>query len=263
MQQIEFYEMSKIEKDIWQMEQKRLFELMYKIKNDGSEKTSIGELNITLHPNVFSPLHFPETKWFAKQLSETIVKSGDSFLEVGVGSGLISLSVSKFSKANVTGVDINQDAVNITLTNFKNNNQIPFGGIHKSDLYNTLLEQQQHQPSSNKFKFIFWNHPWQQFKNSIINELQSEKTLDNGYVLLRRYIEESKDFLTPDGSLLLGTCNFANIDSIKNIANDLDYDIIVLRKGQESLNLLNNVTEIYYILKFVKKNQNSILNIQR
>ncbi|KAM9948336.1 hypothetical protein ACTFIT_001686 [Dictyostelium discoideum] len=158
------------------MEQKRLFELMYKIKNDGSEKTSIGELNITLHPNVFSPLHFPENKWFAKQLSETIV---------GVGSGLISLSVSKFAKATVTGVDINPNAVNITFPNFKNNNnEIPFGGIHK------------------------------------------KKTL-NGYVLLRRYVEESKDFLTPDGSLLLGTCNFANIDSIKKIANDLDYDIIV------------------------------------
>ncbi|EAL62060.1 hypothetical protein DDB_G0290773 [Dictyostelium discoideum AX4] len=137
------------------MEQKRLFELMYKIKNDGSEKTSIGELNITLHPNV------------------------------GVGSGLISLSVSKFAKATVTGVDINPNAVNITFPNFKNNNnEIPFGGIHK------------------------------------------KKTL-NGYVLLRRYVEESKDFLTPDGSLLLGTCNFANIDSIKKIANDLDYDIIV------------------------------------
>ncbi|KAN0038065.1 hypothetical protein ACTA71_000237 [Dictyostelium dimigraforme] len=252
MESISFYEMTKRERELWQIEQKRLFELMYKIKKDGSDKTRIGELEITLHPNVFSPLHFPETQWFAKQLSETIVRNGENFLEVGVGSGLISLSISKFSKANVTGVDINPDAVNITLTNFKNNNEIPFGGIHNSDLFNTLKSLN---PNQNKFKYIFWNHPWQQCKNSIINELQSEKTLDNGYVLLRRYIEESKDFLTPDGSLLLGTCNFANINSIKSIANDLDYGIIVLRKGEESLNILKNVNEIYYILKFIKNDK--------
>ncbi|KAN0019032.1 hypothetical protein ACTFIU_002234 [Dictyostelium citrinum] len=265
MDSLDFYEMSNNERVLWQIEQKRLFESMYQIKKDGSDIKKIGEFNITLHPNVFSPLHFPETKWFAKQLSCTIVQSGDSFLEVGVGSGLISLSVSKFSKANVTGVDINQDAVDITKINFHNNNEIPVGGIHKSDLYNIFKSSSSSslldvQPNSNKFKYIFWNHPWQQFKNSIINELQSEKTLDNGYVLLRRYIEESKDFLTSDGSLLLGTCNFANINSIKNIANDLDYDIVILRKGEESLNQLNNVKEIYYILKFVKKDQNSNVN---
>ncbi|KAN0023682.1 hypothetical protein ACTFIV_008069 [Dictyostelium citrinum] len=261
MDSLDFYEMSNNERVLWQIEQKKLFKLMYQIKKDGSDIIKIGEFNITLHPNVFSPLHFPETKWFANQLSCSIVQSGDSFLEVGVGSGLISLSVSKFSKANVTGVDINQDAVDITKINFQNNNEIPFGGIHKSDLYNIFKSSSSSssssslevQPNSNKFKYIFWNHPWQQFKNSIINELQSEKTLDNGYVLLRRYIEESKDFLTLDGSLLLGTCNFANINSIKNIANDLDYDIVILRKGEESLNQLNNVKEIYYILKFVKK----------
>ncbi|EGC33437.1 hypothetical protein DICPUDRAFT_80806 [Dictyostelium purpureum] len=227
------------ENNKWQEEQKSLFLSMYGIKEN--ESIDMDGKILRLHPNVFSPKHFPESRWYASTLANKIVKKGESFLEIGAGSGISSLYVSEIG-ANVTSVDINPDAVEITKLNFKLNKLE--SNVFQSDIYNSL-------PNGSKYKYIFWNHPWQVSNESVIQELRSEKTLDQGYILLTRYISESKKYLTDDGFLLLGTCNFAKIEQIIQIADRLGYKIVIMEKGSASLNQIAGVNETYFILKFV------------
>ncbi|KAF9968818.1 hypothetical protein BGZ70_005622 [Mortierella alpina] len=143
---------------------------------------TINGLDIAIHPNVYSPMYFPESAWYAQQL-EGIVK-GKTFLEVGVGSGIIALHVARTGSKN-----------------FETNGLK--GDIRLSDLFTAL-------GPGTKVDYIFWNHPWQ-ISNTVVNELQSEKTLDEGYQALSRYIRDGHTYLNEGGSILIGTSCYADL----------------------------------------------------
>ncbi|KAF2075211.1 hypothetical protein CYY_003472 [Polysphondylium violaceum] len=221
----------------WQNQISKLLNEATSIK--GQYEYNVGGKTLKIHPNVYSPKYFPESYWYAKNLSASVIQKDKKFLEVGLGSGIISLFV-RDTGAQIFGVDINPDAVDITKQNFRNNNQN--GLFQISDIYNDLDQDL-------KFDYIFWNHPWQNDKNSISKELRTEKTLDEGYVLLKRYVAQARSRLTPTGRLLLGTCSHAgSIDKIYEIARDNKFQIEILVQGNESIG--ENVQEIYYILQF-------------
>src|SRR4051812_40044520 len=72
----------------------------------------ISGFSVSIHPNVYSPKYFPESKWYGQEL-ERLIKPGQDFLEVGVGSGIVAMHVAR-AGGKVKGVDINPDAVAIT-----------------------------------------------------------------------------------------------------------------------------------------------------
>ncbi|KJZ80025.1 hypothetical protein HIM_00739 [Hirsutella minnesotensis 3608] len=196
----------------------------------------IGGFQVYIHPTVYSPRYFPETLWYGTQLP-AIVK-GRSFLEVGVGSGLISLHLAA-SGSHVVGVDINNHAVEITQKNFAANQQL--GKFLVSDIFDRVDET---------FDFIFWNHPWQ-YDSNVCAELKSEKTLDEDYVLLKRFIAEAARYLNRGGSVLLGTSCFADQDAMASIFQANGYSQEVIRVGQKPIG--DSVIEEYYIIQLQKE----------
>ncbi|KAF9954482.1 hypothetical protein BGZ72_004559 [Mortierella alpina] len=199
---------------------------------------SIGGLDICIHPNVYSPMYFPESAWYAQQL-EGIVK-GKSFLEVGVGSGIIALHVAR-TGSKVYGLDINPDAVAITQKNFEMNGLK--GDIRLSDLFAAL-------DPGTKVDYIFWNHPWQ-ISSTVVKELHSEKTLDVGYEALSRYIRDGHTYLNEGGSILIGTSCYADLNTLNQIALQYGYGSVVVAAQGES-HLADGTSEIYYILRLDK-----------
>ncbi|KAF9410053.1 hypothetical protein BGZ94_001779 [Podila epigama] len=226
-----------------------------------SYSVQIDGLTIHIHPNVYSPKYFPESAWYARYLQD-LVQPGQNFLEVGVGSGIISLFVARKLAAHakkdsdsdtsdsdsdsdsgsrsghVYGVDINPDAVDTTRKNFKANHLR--GDIRVSDLYKSLDGEKI------RFDYIFWNHPWQ-YSSNVTEKLRSEKTLDEGYEALKRYIAQGKNHLKPNGKILLGTSCFANLDAVADIAADHGYTVAVEAQGIETLQ--DGTQEEYYILR--------------
>ncbi|GAM20084.1 hypothetical protein SAMD00019534_032590 [Acytostelium subglobosum LB1] len=195
-------------------------------------------LKINIHPNVYSPFYFPESAWYSRQLLQ-LVKPGDRFLEVGIGSGITTVYMSR-AGAKTTGVDINPDAVETTKLNLSQNNLS--GLVLESDVFNAL-------PEGSKFEWIYWNHPWQNNPN-VIKELQTEKTLDPGYQLLSRYIKESERYLSETGRIVIGTSNCSNLQEVNSLAQNLGYSTKRLLRGSEEL--ADNVMEKYYIMEFIK-----------
>jgi methylase of polypeptide subunit release factors len=193
----------------------------------------IGMFMVYIHPNVFSPKYQPESLWYAANIS-SIVPRGSSFLEIGVGSGLVSMYAAA-SGAIVKGVDVNPDAVQTTQKNFQENNLK--GTFDVSDVFDNVL---------GTFDFIFWNHPWQ-FDSAVREELKSEKTLDEDYKLLTRFIAEAGNYLTTSGSILLGTSCYADSKRIEDIFSQNGYSHKSVEKGERPSG--KGVTEEYYIIQ--------------
>ena len=72
------------------------------------------------NPEVYPPK--PATLLLAEAASK-IVRPGDTFLEVGTGSGAVAIAVAKFVRnAKVTASDINATAIQVTRLNARLNN---------------------------------------------------------------------------------------------------------------------------------------------
>lgn len=130
-----------------------------------------------LFRNVFSPLYYDSTFFYAKSLP---IDFGSSVYEVGIGAGVISLHSLHRGARYVYGIDINPDAVNNSIHNARLNNlsnRTNFRICDIADLqgfYNCDV--------------VFWSHPW-------VNMLPDESLsalgmsiFDHGYVGLRRYL---------------------------------------------------------------------------
>ncbi|KAG0012553.1 hypothetical protein BGZ80_011664 [Entomortierella chlamydospora] len=196
--------------------------------------TNINGFLVYIHPNVYSPKYFPESSWYARNLQKIV--NGRSFLEVGVGSGIISMHVAK-TGSTVYGVDVNPDAVDITRKNFEANSLE--ADVRLSDLYSSLDPE-------TRVDFIFWNHPWQ-YSSAIVSELKSEKTFDEGYSALTRYIAEGHRYLNDGGAIMIGTSCYANLEAVDAIASKYGYQVLTEVQGIEKLE--DGTEEVYYILR--------------
>jgi release factor glutamine methyltransferase len=91
-------------------------------------------INIIVYPGVFHPGFFFSTRFVLKFLATQDLKN-QNFLEVGSGSGLISIFASK-KGAKVTAIDINKKAVVNTLENGNRNNVNL--DVRESDLFTNV-----------------------------------------------------------------------------------------------------------------------------
>jgi 16S rRNA G1207 methylase RsmC len=199
---------------------------------------TVGDFTIYIHPSVFSPKYFKETQWYAENLPAIV--NGKSFLEVGVGSGLVSLSVAASGSSRVFGVDINPEAVKIAQKNFEANG-MKNGAFAVSDIYENV---------TGRFDFIFWNHPWQNSLTNITDQLNCEHTFDEDYRHLTTYISEAKNYLTPGGRMLLGTSAFADREAMDEIFAEHGCIRKTLTSGKRDIG--KGVFEEYYIIEVAK-----------
>ncbi|MFR8505519.1 MAG: peptide chain release factor N(5)-glutamine methyltransferase [Peptoniphilus sp.] len=123
----------------------------------------------------------------------------DNMLEIGCGTGIVSISVDLESSVDVTAVDISEKAIeNTRINKEKLNSKIK---IIKSDLFSNINE---------KFDLIYSNPPY--IKSSEIENLQVEVkdyeprlALDggeDGLFFYRSIIKSSPEFLNHNGFLV-------------------------------------------------------------
>ena len=80
-----------------------------------------GEVVIELDPGMAFGTGTHPTTTMSVAMIEAFLKKGDSFLDVGTGSGILLIAAAKLGAANVCGIDNDQTAVNVAASNLKLN----------------------------------------------------------------------------------------------------------------------------------------------
>jgi release factor glutamine methyltransferase len=190
----------------WQAEVRRLIALME--MHETPYLCNVGELEITIFPQVFSPRYFTDCEWFAVEVSKIV--GSKTFFEVGVGSGIVALKAA-LNGARVSGCDLNPHAVKNTEFNFSKH------GVNGKFFHGSVFQPLK---VTDRFDVIFWNHPFNRGSNP--NETPLALCgFDFNYNGLREFIQNGHRYLNNDGKLLLGSGSFAEIESIIEFAAEV------------------------------------------
>ena len=163
---------------------------------------SFWKYNFKVNEKVLIPR--PDTETLIEQVLKTYKnKNYLNFLEVGVGSGCIALSILKEKKSFLgTGIDLSQDCIEICRYNAKKlgvNNRIK---LLKSDVDNLIFH---------KYDLVISNPPY--IKKFDLNKLNREvinyepkMALDGGLEglsVIRKVIKKSSELIKKNGKLIL------------------------------------------------------------
>lgn len=158
------------------------------------------------YPGVFSPKFFRDPDFFVKQLP---IRRGEQFLEIGSGTGVISIAAAQKGAAHVTAVDINPIAVKNTKENVRRFGLTKKVTVTQSNVYSTLGQK--------KFDTIFWNTPWGHVRKKKLTNLE-QALWDPYYAATKRFITQARKHLRPNGRLLIG---FSSTIGDQKLLNDL------------------------------------------
>lgn len=184
------------------------------------ERTHICAVPFQILPNVFSPVYSSDTGWFAEKIAP--LTKGKRFLEIGVGSGVISCLAALNGSSKVVATDINPEAIKNTLLNAKNLSVTISARL--GSVFDPITPDE-------LFDVIFWNHPFHcssEDKNS--GDMLLASVFDTNYRFLEIYFREGRTHLAKDGILLLGSSNVARIRLIKELAETYRYKQVHFEK---------------------------------
>ena len=119
-------------------------------------------------------------------------------LEVGIGTGAISIAIASETNNVLTAIDINKKAIKLAKKNAKLNKVDKFLNIIESDFFKFK--------SSNKFDFLVSNPPYIDFADQGVEEWvktnQPHEALyaaENGLLFYKSFLQRFEELLTPQG----------------------------------------------------------------
>jgi tRNA1Val (adenine37-N6)-methyltransferase len=161
------------------------------------------------------------------------VENAQKILEVGTGTGLISLMLAqRNANAEITALDLNEDAVKLAQENFKNS---PF-----SERLQVFYQDFKIFESQKEFDFVVCNPPFFEENNSVKDILARQQV----ELTFRNLIEKASKILSSEGifSVIIPS---ESAQEFENLAED--FDLYLVRKvnifGIENGVLIRNVLE--------------------
>lgn len=189
-------------------------------------KKEFRKLSLCVTEDVLIPR--PDTEVLCEKILEKISKFGDkrlNILEIGVGSGAISISVlCEFKNVFIDAIDISKEAINIA----KKNSDI----YDVSDRINFIecdILSQKEFFNLKKYDIIFSNPPYietneiQYLKKDVLFE--PNIALDGGEdgLLFYRRITEISDYLLKENGYLLYEIGYNQLDAVINIMKNFKF----------------------------------------
>src|SRR3989338_2689661 len=98
-------------------------------------RVTVSGKEFVVFPNVFSPKYFNDTELFAQNLP---IRIGEELLEIGPGTGAISIFAIYKGAKKVLAVDINPDAVENTRANIQLHHMEDVVEVREGNIYEPL-----------------------------------------------------------------------------------------------------------------------------
>jgi release factor glutamine methyltransferase len=157
-----------------------------------TDVTTMFGLRLTVPPSVFHPKFFRTTRFLGEYLQNVELR-GKSFLEMGCGSGILSLLAAR-GGATVTAADINPQAVATTRANASINRLGESVSAIESDLFAEI-------PASGGFDYLLWNPPFYPLEPT--DSASHAWNAGTGYGVLARFAGSAGEYLRPGGKLII------------------------------------------------------------
>jgi release factor glutamine methyltransferase len=191
--------------DRWQQDRQKAFKAIpaagKKIKYLGKE--------FLVYPNTFWP--FTDSQPLVKNFR---IKSGDSVLDVGTGSGVIAVFACYSGAGKVLAVDINPSAIKSAKHNAKLHGFDKTMKVKRSNLFQNVGQQQ--------FDVITANLP---FRNKPAHDVVAQSQWDTDFKTNTQFFKEVGNYLKPDGRIYFAQSNFGAIKEIRKLAKEAGFAV--------------------------------------
>ncbi|GGG27255.1 hypothetical protein GCM10011344_30080 [Dokdonia pacifica] len=183
-------------------------------------------ITTTVHPDVFPPHLTLSTKILLDFISD-IQLTQKTFLELGCGSGIISLYASQ-KGANVTASDINKTAL-AYLTKASEENNLPVRCV-----YSNLFEELQ----GNHFDYIIINPPY--YPKSPENIKQQAWFCGEGFEYFEALFQQLPSYLSKENTTYMILSEDCELTKIKEIAskNNISMELVYKTKKAGEKNFI-------------------------
>ncbi len=182
----------------------------YKKHLESNERVAVdfNGLKLVVLPNVFVPV-----PWDYNLLSKTVLKEvdpADKVLDMGTGTGVQAILAASKS-TDVTAVDVNPFAVKCAKLNSELNNVSSRVRVNQSDLFENVIE---------KFDIIIFDPP---FRWSKPRDLWERSSADENYVTMKGFFSQAKNYLKPNGRLLIHFGTSGDLSHLKQVIRKNGY----------------------------------------
>lgn len=185
-------------------------------------KTTVLGREFVVLPNVFSPKYFYDTELFAEHLP---VKEGESMLEIGPGTGAISITAVYKGAQKVVAVDINPDAVKNTRANIELHTMQDKVEVREGNLYEPVKDDE-------VFDTIFWNTPFGFVDDAEVADLE-KAVYDPLYKSTEIFIKEAGRHLKSGGRILIGfSTTLGRLDLLQKFVQEAGLSLELLYEAQ-------------------------------
>lgn len=169
----------------------------------------IGKTELLVYPSVMSPKYDWSGSFHARKLPNL---KGKDFLEIGSGSGIVSVFAGLKGAKKIIAVDINKAAVENTKANFKK---------HKTKnakaFYSNLFSKVR-----GTFDIIVFNLPYH--GNRPKNMLE-KGVADEGYKTMRRFFKAVGKYLKPKGEMHIGFSTSGDTKLLRRVIQENGFEI--------------------------------------
>lgn len=164
-------------------------------------ETEVMGLPIQVLPNVWSPAYDWSSLFYVENMLNV---KGLDFLEIGCGTGVISVFAGRAGAKRVVAVDVNPEAVRNALLNFERFG-IVSGEAFLSDRFTNV---------NGKFDVVTWNAPYHGNKPG---DMLERGCADDDYRDIRRFFLEVSIYLKPGGVVVFGFSESGDLPLIESL----------------------------------------------
>lgn len=194
-----------------------------------TSRTSVFEwvgLEWDLLEDVWPPAYSPGGELYAEQIP---FGEMSSFLEMGCGTGIMSVLAARAGCRSVLALDINPAAVRNTLMNAVRHGVGDRVAARVSDLYSAVRPGE-------RFDGIYWNPPFLDAPEDVVDSsIWHETMFDPAYAKLRRFLTGAAGLLNPGGHVYLWFGEaLGNPTLIRDLAADAGLELAILERLEMS-----------------------------